>query len=578
MKNHGLALLIVFLQLSSSLAAWSQGPGDSYAGQWEGEFADDDIFEFELFLSLKGSDQMELVLYREGFLLAKAVPLNTSQPFEIELAEDLVFRGEFDTNQRLVRGFLRSGVLLYHLVLDSQFSFPYSTVWSPLMLSKLQSKKLYLDFGKNEGEAFHAYPFWGDTRFSGTWCGDFLIDGESYTWRDAKTGLAFQAALNSEEIKLEILLGGNKICELPLTRSENDWDLRPQHREIPKKPPVLQVLNDSWEVSDLSSAGFDKSLFQEMEDSIYAEKLTHTHGITIAHKGKLVYERYFYGFNSYLYHDQRSASKSIASAMMGIAINQGVFHSESQAIYPLLPKAYLATQTPSKAKITIEDLLNMSAGLDALDFGSDTPSAASEGAYQNSRDWFQTILQAPVIHEAGTHANYGSANPALLGLLLDHQIEQDLADYMDETLFAPLGIDRYIIQTDNTGRPYFGGGMYLRPRDMLKFGQLYLNIGLWQGKRVLPAAWVESSMVNRFVLENTRNKNGYGYLWWHDDYEIGDRKIHSIEARGSGGQYIALIPECDLVVAITSGNFRNGRFWQPEKIIESYILPALLEN
>ncbi|MEO1437567.1 MAG: 6-aminohexanoate hydrolase, partial [Bacteroidota bacterium] len=126
-------------------------------------------------------------------------------------------------------------------------------------------------------------------------------------------------------------------------------------------------------------------------------------------------------------------------------------------------------------------------------------------------------------------------------------------------------------------RPYFGGGMYLTPPDMLKYGQLYLQKGVWEGQQLLSEEWVEASFTKYGPLLNVRDQNQYGYLWWHHTYQVGDHKIESWEARGAGGQYICVMPDLEVVMAITSGNFRNGRTKQPETIIEQYLLPALLD-
>ena len=117
--------------------------------------------------------------------------------------------------------------------------------------------------------------------------------------------------------------------------------------------------------------------------------------------------------------------------------------------------------------------------------------------------------------------------------------------------------------------------MYLTPKDMLKFGELYLNKGKSESKRILSKKWVKNSFKNYRNLENVPDKNGYGYLWWHNTYQINGKNIESIEARGAGGQYIFVIPNLELVVVITSGNYRNGKTQQPEMLFEQYILPYI---
>jgi len=124
-----------------------------------------------------------------------------------------------------------------------------------------------------------------------------------------------------------------------------------------------------------------------------------------------------------------------------------------------------------------------------------------------------------------------------------------------------------------------GGGLYLRPRDMAKFGQLYLDGGLWRGERVISEEWVrESTGKYGRLAPLDRNGHQYGYLWWHHRYPVGDRVIETIEARGNGGQYIFVVPELELVAVITSGNFRNGKTRQPEEILQRFILPAALSS
>ena len=102
-----------------------------------------------------------------------------------------------------------------------------------------------------------------------------------------------------------------------------------------------------------------------------------------------------------------------------------------------------------------------------------------------------------------------------------------------------------------------------------------MNGGSWNGRQVLSRSWIEKSWKNHTTLANSEKHEDYGYFWWQRTYTLNGRQIVSHEARGAGGQYVFVIPEFELVIAITSGNYRNGKFWQPEKIVEDYILPAI---
>jgi len=219
----------------------------------------------------------------------------------------------------------------------------------------------------------------------------------------------------------------------------------------------------------------------------------------------------------------------------------------------------------------------MSSGLDAND--SDPNSKASETAYQSQTArpaWVKLALDAPMIDDPGRQPLYGGANPLILGGILARVLREPVEWFAERTLFAPLGIERYSWFLDPTGIPYMGGGMYMRPRDMAKIGQLYLDRGMGKGRRILPEEWVKESWGKYGRLRPLeRNGHQYGYLWWHHHYEAGGRDIQTVEARGNGGQYIFVAPEIDLVVVITSGNFRTGKTRQPEEIMKKYILPAI---
>ena len=181
-----------------------------------------------------------------------------------------------------------------------------------------------------------------------------------------------------------------------------------------------------------------------------------------------------------------------------------------------------------------------------------------------------------MVKEPGTYADYGSANPFLLGVYLSRRLDVPLENYMADKLFSPLGITNYVLNTDDTkSTPYFGGGFRLTPRDMLKFGQLYLNGGVWNEKQIIPNQWVKESFKKHVRLQD-KNKIEYGYQWWHGLYVINGKSISAVEARGAGGQRIFIIPGLESVVVITAGNYRNRKSKLSQEIFEEYILPKLV--
>jgi CubicO group peptidase (beta-lactamase class C family) len=547
----------------------------AYDGHWEAALPNDQVFSLSIGIRQLNDSLAELTLSAPGSSFQKSFPFVNGQAFVVSIDEHLRCSGVLDIRYPYIRVCMQGTQWQYHMILHPSGPHQFMGTWNILLAEHVRSP-FYLSIENPDGEHYEAYAFSADHRFPGFACYDFAKQADSLHFSDFRTGLDFEGKLRTKAIDLTIKMAGIKLTTMELHASLSKWKLEDI---LPEKPHPDQTpidMHDGLPVGNLADAGFQDAPLRAMVDSIIANQITHTQSVLIARKGRLVYEKYFDGFDAAIPHDMRSASKSISSALIGIAMDQGVLHDTSQKLFDLLPQHYRYAEKSDirKADISIGNLLTMSSGLDAIDFGIDRKSAASEDMYQPTPDWVKTIVEAPMINQPGSHANYSSANPFLLGVVLDAQLKQPLASFMDDNLFAPLGIDTYLVQNDCFGKPYFGGGMLLRSRDMLKFGLLYAQNGRWKDRQVISLQWVASSFKKYLVLENHPEKNEYGFLWWHYAYQIGDKTIRSIEARGAGGQYIFIIPDDELVVVITSANFRNGRVWQPEKIMENYILKA----
>ncbi|MBL4707863.1 MAG: serine hydrolase [Flavobacteriales bacterium] len=536
-----------------------------YTGSWQGEIADKNAFSLTISIQKQANGSSLFIISNEHELINKKFTLINE--IQLSLSDKLSFSGIVNNEQSEINGFIKSGMLFYHIRLKKSGS-NFIGKWNVLMIDSLKSQFLYLSIENGLEEEYEAYPIFGDDRFTGTWCANFNKNNDTISFSDFKTGLQFKGVLESSKILLSINLGNKTITKVSFEKTENDWNIG--NLTISKGPQI----NDGWEFSS------NQLLLPKMENDIGNKELDKTESVIIAKNGKIIYENYFAGFNAVVPHDMRSASKSISSAIVGVTIDKNLIKSVDQNIYEFLPEVYQNTKDSLKSKITIQSLLTMSSGIDAVDFGanSNSNSPATENNYQRTMNWTKSILETSMINKPFTHANYGSANPHLLGVAVSSVVEEPLELFMDQKLFSPLGISNYIIQSDMSGKPYFGGGMYLTPRDMLKFGQLYLNKGKWRNKRILSKKWIENSFKNYLNLENTIDKNGYGYLWWHHTYTINGRELKSVEARGAGGQYIFVIPKLKVVAVITSGNYRNKKGQQPEKILDMYILPILMEK
>ncbi|WP_289645380.1 serine hydrolase domain-containing protein [Maribacter aestuarii] len=525
-----------------------------YTSGWEGKIENTKTFVLKVEIENLGLENTKFKISNKQTIID--YPFDSTSPsiIEIPFAQNYSFKGQLSENGKEINGFIKSGMLLYHLKLTQSRNNSFTGTWNILIIDELKSLDFYLSLENGEGNDYQAYPIFGDNRFTGTWCDNFQKENDLISFTDFKTGMQFKGKLMAEKILLTVFLGENAITEIKLKKSKTDWEIGGFHNE--NKTSILNL--------------------KEIEELISKDSLPNTHSVLISKKGKVVYENYFDGYNANIPHDMRSASKSISSAIVGIIKDKSLFSSVEQSIFDFLPAKYQTLKDSLKEEIDIQSLLTMSSGLDADDYTSVRKSSASENNYQPTRDWVETVLKARMINEPNTEANYGSANPFLLGVAMDSVIAEPLELFMDKYLFQKLEISNYIIQTDRNGRPYFGGGMYLTPKDMLKFGELYLNKGKWESKRILSKKWVKKSIKNYRNLDNVPEKNGYGYLWWHHNYRINGKIIESIEARGTGGQYIFVVPCLKTVVVITSGNYRNGKTQQPEMIFEENILPYLI--
>ncbi len=567
-------ITILVVLAFSTLTSCAQNEEQNYQGEWIGFLPNKNSFNFHVSLEKLESNNYHLIIVNDEILIDKNVVSYNENHILFNLDQQLFFNLKYNETQQKLTGFIKTGKFYYHVSLKTTGDNKFVGAWNPFMLDNgLQSDDIMLYVENTEGGNLAAYPFLGDQRFRGTWTSGFKRKGDTLLFRDGNTGFNFHAKLLDSTIELEILLTDAFITKTSLTHTNDGWDYNMDQVDQSQNTNTPSQLDDGWATANINDFAIKKGELNRLIDSIHTEKLVNTHSVLIAKQNKLIFENYFDGFNAHIPHDLRSASKSISSAIIGIAIDDKIIENVDEKLYDYIPEDYQYTKDSLKSRIRIKDLLTMSSGLDVNNL-------AGEDYYQDPRqstNWLKTVLEAPMVKEPGTYADYGSANPFLLGVYLNERLEKPLETYMHEKLFAPLGITNYINQADDTEvTPYFGGGMLLTPRDLLKFGQLYLNKGRWNGKQIISENWVKESLTKHVQLQDVKDKNEYGYFWWHDTYIVNGKSIKSIEARGAGGQFIFIIPELESVVVITSGNFRNRKGNQPRDILKEYILPAIL--
>jgi len=545
MVNIRLSLFkTLFLLLLFPFSGCTQVSMTEYIGEWKGEISNENAFVLDITIIEEGKNSL-LVISNDRTITSKEFSFDGS--INLTIKNNIVFNAEANDDKSEIVGFIQSNGYYYPVRLQ-KIGADYKGQWNLSAFQYLQSESLYLTIkkGNSPGDQFTAYPILGSL-----WCNNFKKEKDSLSFTDFSTGLNFKGILGKSEIKLKAYLGNQELGEILYKRV----------KEGEKAENIqYQKTEDGWDFVDKPLS------LPKLEQDILSDTLIGTESVLIAKNGKILYESYFSGFTLATPHEMRSASKSISSAIIGITIDDGIIENVGEPLYDYIPKEYQYTADSMKSRIRLSDLLTMRSGI-----------GVSEGTYQESNNWLKTVLEPSLSHKPNTVTIYKSADPYLTGIYLSERLETPLELYMEDRLFSPLGIRNYIMNADDTKkRPYFGGGLHLTPRDMLKFGQLYLNKGSWNGKRIISEKWVEESFKKHTRLEDVADKNEYGYFWWHNTYEVDGTKIESIEARGAGGQYIFVMPAINAVVVITSGNYRNGKTRQPEKILEEYILKSIL--
>jgi CubicO group peptidase (beta-lactamase class C family) len=292
--------------------------------------------------------------------------------------------------------------------------------------------------------------------------------------------------------------------------------------------------------------------------------LPQMHGLLVSHRGQLVLEYYPKGYSAGRLANIKSASKSIIAALVGIAIERKLVAGVREPIARWFPELRKDAD-PRRQAITIEDLLTMRSGLEST-------SGGNYGRWVTSPNWVRYALQRPMVSDPGTSMEYSTGTSHLLSAVLTKASGKTTHQFAAEVLARPLGITLAPWPRDPQGI-YFGGNeMLMTPRQMITFGELWLNRGRAKGAQVVPAAWVEASCQPR-TRSRWDSDREYGYGWWSQTFN----RHRACFAWGFGGQYIIVFRELDLVVAVTSATTvsdeRRGYRRQLFDLLETHVLP-----
>lgn len=355
--------------------------------------------------------------------------------------------------------------------------------------------------------------------------------------------------------------------------SEDVSFAKEQHLPNLKQPFIdlaPEDMADGIEVGELGLDSGNKDLIMNLAREIALGQHGEVDSLLIHHDGRLVFESYYRRGRSNYPHYQMSITKSYTALALGRAIGLGHLKM-SDLDRPILDFLHEIDQTKISAgceTITINDALNMRSGIrieqEAINKLRKTSSEL------RGQGQIQAYLEhsAPITNEA-KQFKYQSADPSIVMQVIDSVVPQTAREFINEELAEPLGINHFSWQDDVSGLPKSAAGSSIRSRDMIKFGILVQNNGWWDGEALIPADFIEKATSK--IYTNAQNTS-YGYFWWRHDVEIEEKMYDIKSGRGAGGQFIMMVDELDLIIAITAHNKGMGAMLKlaPERIIRAF--------
>ena len=349
------------------------------------------------------------------------------------------------------------------------------------------------------------------------------------------------------------------------------------------------IKGNEFTISSPSAVGIDPSFLNKIDTAVSHGTFPNIHSLLIAKDNKLVFEKYWPGKDEIWaedkgimlhgrdsLHDIRSISKSIVSACFGILLQQGKIKSVNQKIFDFFPE-YAKQDTGLKSLLTIEHLLTMTSG---LKWNEDVPynnPENSEIRMINSGKPVEYVLNQPMEVPPEQVWKYNGGTTQLLAAIIERTSGQKITEFAKKYIFDPLGISRFEWAIYPGTKEYAAAsGLRLRSRDLLKFGLLYLNNGIWNNKQLVPSQWVTAS-TQPHIMRN--HSSAYGYQFWLFNDTIGKQTANLIACVGNGDQRIFIDKARKLVIVITAGNYN---LWEirndAAELSRKYIYPALKED
>lgn len=360
---------------------------------------------------------------------------------------------------------------------------------------------------------------------------------------------------------------------------------RPYKTHPPSEANTQQMFHHVTLAVAFASIGFAQPL-ATMTQAIRAGEFKQITSVLVSRHGAIVYETYFDEAGAEALRNTRSATKSVTSMLIGIAIDKGFLPAVTAPVFGFFPdKQPVAHPDPRKAKITVEDFLTMSSLLECND--ENQFSQGNEERMYLIEDWIKFTLDLPIRgfpawvpkpkdSPYGRSFSYCTAGVTTLGGVIERASKSTVPAFAEANLFAPLGIKRVEWQFSPVGIAQTGGGLSLRSRDLLQLGQLYASGGMAGDRRVISRSWVAASTKPQVRIDDDTE---YGYLWWLKSFHVGSKDYPAYLMQGAGGNKVAVFPALDMVVVITTTNFQaRGAHQLSDRLLTEYILPEAVRQ
>ena len=403
-------------------------------------------------------------------------------------------------------------------------------------------------------------------------------DGDNLTFTDIATGkVRWRQPYDSTQRTIEFQFG-SPVWLRPISRAEARGFAPRIQMESTYAYRMPFAGDDGWPTALAGATGMNEAPLAELVERIVrmdpaGDSTPLVHSVLVAHRGRLVLDEYFYGFTADRPHDTRSAFKTMTSLMVGAASDQSARLTVASPVYPIFGLNSLVRADARRGRITVGQLLTHSTGL-ACDDNDDASAGNEDKLQQGQGDWYRYMLELPVVHAPGSIYAYCSGTMHVAAGVVARTTGRWLPEFFDDALARPLGIRDYAIMLTPDGEGYGGGGAYLRPRDLLKFGQLALDGGTWNGARVVSQAWIKRSTSHQ---ASTPDGGSDGFGWHRHTLRVNGRAYQEFEANGNGGQFLIVVPALDLAVVFTAGNYNRYRVWRAlrDEYVPTYIMAAV---